>query len=115
MKFREYKRFAGKTLSDMLSWIIGDLNSVMRELYIGLSGLTFGENFKSYTWTGTLSTSETLQIPHPFGKVPSGYVIFKQVGNAVVDASTTAWTNEVVYLRNNSASNTVELTVIFFA
>lgn len=115
MKFREFKRFSGAVLTDIITWLKSELNSAMRELYIGLHGLDFRENFRSFTWTGTLAASETRQIPHPFGAEPSGMLIFKQVGNGLIDASATKWTNDVVYLRNNSASNSVELTVIFFA
>jgi hypothetical protein len=114
MRFREFKRFIGDTFEQTQHWLVTELNSVMRELYIGLRALKFEENFKSFTWTGSLAASEVRQIPHPFGKAPSGYVIFKQVGDAVVDASTSEWTSEVVYLRNNSGSNSVTVTVIFF-
>ncbi len=114
MKFKGFKRFIGKSLEDISSWLQNELNSVMRELYIGLNSLTFSENFTSYTWQGTLSASEEKKISHPLGVVPAGYLIFKQIGNAIVDAGTTPWTNKVLYLRNNSGSNSVELTVIIF-
>lgn len=115
MKFRELKRFTGETLEDVVSWLINSLNSLLRELYIGLTSLDLQENFGSYLWTGTLATSEVRQIPHPFKKIPRGYIIHKQVGNALVDASTSEWDKDFVYLRNNSGANTVTLTVLFFA
>lgn len=100
-------------MDDVVSWLYDELNSALRELYIGLNGLTFEENFQSYPWEGTLTANEVRQITHPLRSVPRGYIIFKQIGNAVIDASTTAWDNDVVYLRNNSA-NSIELKVIFF-
>lgn len=115
MKFRQIKRFFGETGEQAAKWLRDELNSLLRELYVGLEGLSFADNFKSYEWSGTLGLSETKQIPHPFGKLPSGYIIFRQVGNAVVDASETLWTTQVAYLRNNSSTDTVEVTVIFFA
>lgn len=114
MKFRDFKRFSGKVLQDVISWVTNDLNSVMRELFIGLNNIRFTDNFKSFQWQGTLGVSEVRQIVHPLEKTPTGYIIYKQVGDGVVDASTTEWTNEVVYLRNNSASNSIVVTVIFF-
>ncbi len=113
MKFKPIKRFADATIEKTIEWIRTELNACLRELFIGLYNLTFQDNFNSFTWTGALTTGQELQIPHTFKKIPSGYIIYKQVGNGVVDAGTTAWTNEVVYLRNNGAV-TVTLTVVFF-
>ena len=115
MKFRDFKRFDGKALEDVLSWVKNELNSVMRELFIGLGKLRFEDNFESFRWEGVLAVGEELQIVHPFRETPSGYIIYKQVGDGVVDAGVTPWTNQVVYLRNNSLVNSVRITVIFFA
>lgn len=115
MRFRELKRFTGEDLKDVVSWLVNSLNSLLRELYIGLSSLTFDENMGSFTWTGTLAASEVRQIPHPFNKIPTGYIIHKQVGNGLIDASTSDWDKDFVYLRNNSGANAVILTVLFFA
>lgn len=114
MKFRDFKRFSGNVLQEVISWISNDLNSVMRELFIGLNNIRFTDNFKSFQWEGEFAVSETKQIVHSLGKTPTGYIIYKQIGDGVIDASTSEWTNEVVYLRNNSASNTIKVTVIFF-
>lgn len=113
MRFRDFKRFAGKTLEQLISWVEDELNSVMRELFIGLSKLRFQENFRSFEVTVTLVATEERQISHPFKEVPTGYIIYKQVGNGVIDAGATAWTNEVVYLRNHGAVE-VTVTAIFF-
>ncbi len=115
MKFKAIKRFADETSEKAISWITTELNACLRELFIGLSKLTFAENFVTYSWSGTLAINEVLQISHPFKQIPSGYIIYKQVGDAVVDASTTEWTSEVLYLRNNSGTNAVTLTVVFFS
>lgn len=114
MRFRDFKRFAGRSLEDVIEWVQNELNSVMRELFIGLSKLRLQDNFNSYSVELTLQPTEVRQISHPFREIPSGYIIFKQVGDGVIDASETSWTNEVVYLRNNSASNVVTVTAIFF-
>ncbi len=110
MKFRPVKRFTG----DPAGWLGNELNSALRELYIGLANLTFGENFKSFTWTGTIAAGVDLQIVHPFQRIPTGYSVHKQVGNGLITAGPTAWTSEVVYLTNNGAVS-VDATVIFFA
>ncbi len=113
MKFRELKRFLGEKPEEAISWIRNELNSLLRELYIGLGNLKFQDNFKTFRWEGTIAAGVTTQIVHPFKVVPSGWLNLKQVGNGVVDASTSEWTTEVVYLRNNGASS-VTLTAIFF-
>lgn len=114
MKFRDFKRFSsGKTLESILSWIEDELNSVMRELFIGLNKLRFQENFKSFEVTVTLNATEERQISHPFKETPTGYIIYKQRGNGVIDAGVTEWTNQVVYLRNNGAVE-VTVTAVFF-
>lgn len=115
MRFRPVNKFLGSTLLEVVSWLTTELNSAVRELYIGLTSISFEDNFNSFVWTGTLAVSETRQIPHPFARIPKGHLITKQVGNGLVDSSATAWDRQFAYLRNNSASNTVELTVIFLA
>ena len=115
MRFRDFKRFGGKTLEDITSWINDELNSVMREVFIGLNRLRFQENFDSFEVEVTLLPTEERQISHPFREMPTGYIIYKQVGNGVIDAGVTPWTNQVVYLRNNSASENVTVKAIFFA
>jgi hypothetical protein len=114
MKFRPIKRLADKEPNKVIEWIKNELNGVLRELFIGLDNLSFADNFETFLWEGSLAVNEVKQIVHPFRQAPSGYIIYKQIGNAVVDASTTDWTNEVVYLRNNSGANAVSLKVIFF-
>lgn len=114
MKFRGFKRFAGKGLNEVIDWIQNELNSVMGEVFIGFSKLRFQDNFTSYEVSLTLAPTEERQISHPFREIPSGYIIFKQVGDGVIDAGLTPWTTEVVYIRNNSAVNSVVVTVIFF-
>lgn len=113
MKFRDFKRFDGSTLEAALSWLKNELNSVMRELFIGLNKLRFQDNFGSFEWAGILEATQELQIPHPFKETPTGYIIYKQVGNGVIDAGITGWTNQFVYLRNHGLVD-VEVTVIFF-
>lgn len=115
MKFRDFKRFGGGSVEAVAAWVKDELNSVMRELFIGLGKLRFQDNFRNYEWSGTLLPTEERQISHPFKEMPAGYMIFKQVGNAIVDAGVTPWTNQYVYLRNNSATDSVDVTVIFFA
>ena len=114
MRFRPVKRFIGGELPSVVSWLKDELNSALRELYIGLAGLRFTENFRCYEWEGILSASEERQISHPLGVTPAGYLIFKQVGNGLIDAGATDWTPQVVYLRNHSASNAVTVKVLFF-
>lgn len=115
MHFREFKRFAGRTLEDVVSWLMNELNSIMRETSIGLNNLKFQDNFETYQLELSLSATEERQVSHPFREIPSGYIIFKQVGDGVVDAGITPWTSQVAYIRNNSATNSVQVTVIFFA
>lgn len=114
MKFRPIRRFIGGSVAEIVHWLEMHFNSAMRELYIGLGGLSFKDNFDSFEWTGTLLPLEEKQISHSLQSIPSGYLIFKQVGDAVVDAGVSPWTTKVVYLRNNHASNPVELKAIFF-
>lgn len=115
MKFRDFKRFSGSSLGDLVSWVQNELNSIMRELFIGLNNLKFRDNFQSYEIVLTLTAGEERQIAHPLKVIPSGYLILKQQGDAVIDAGITSWTNEVVYLRNNSGTNSATIRAIFFA
>lgn len=114
MKFSGIKRFTGSSLGGVVDWLTGELNSALRELFIGLRGLDFEENFGAFAWEGTLAAAEVKQIPHPFNLVPRGYIIQKQVGDVVVDASSTAWTSQAAYLRNTSGVDPVTIRVLFF-
>ena len=113
MKFKPLKRLAEESSDKVIQWVRTELNACLRELFIGLYNLTFEDNFKSYSWTGDIAAGATTQIPHSFNKTPTGYIIYKQVGNGVIDASATSWTEEVVYLRNNGVVS-VNLTAVFF-
>ena len=113
MKFRDFKRFDGRAADEIIKWVRDELNSVMRELFIGLNKLKFGDNFQSFLWEGTIAAGQQIQISHPFREAPTGYIIYRQVGNGVIDAGTSEWTNEVLYLRNNGAASVTAKVYVF--
>ena len=94
--------------------IIKQFPQLLKELAVGLRDITFGDNFKSFEWSGTITGSvSNYAIRHSLTNTPSKYIIVHQTGNTIVTAGSTQWTENYVYMTNNTANDAV-LTIIFF-
>lgn len=70
-------------------------------------------NFNVFKWEGSIPVSTELAIPHKLGRVPVGYIVIR-CKDAMLFQGDTQWTPEIVYLKNNSASEVASGTVLFF-
>lgn len=59
----------------------------------------------------TLAPSESKIVSHGLNAIPSYRLILRQTGNGVVTDINAAWTNKTIGLKNNSATETVVLTI----
>ena len=117
MRFSDIKRFAGAIPEDAVTYLNQVLGGGLRDLYIGLSKLEFKENFETFIWEGDIAASGTSSITNVLGRVPSYRLIARAIpltaGTVIIDDSTSAWTESVVYLRNSGTAN-ARIKAVFF-
>lgn len=93
------------------------LGRQVRKAFIDLAqhllNLSFVDNFKGLQWEGVIPASTEVKIPHRLKRVPSGYVVtFCQGGT--IQAGSTPWDVNFVYLTNISAVTAATGRVFFF-
>lgn len=108
MKFRPVKRYAGKDAASLLDWITNELNAVLRELYIGIGALTFGDNFLGYEWEGSIVAGAEQQIPHTLKTTPTRFLVLSPGSTPAIIKGDTAATAEVFYVKNMATTSTFE-------
>lgn len=104
--------------SSIVNYVEVSLWSWLRDLTVGLFKISFKENFQSFTVEVIILAMTEVSIANQFansspGVIPSGRLIVRQKGDAVILDGDTPWSDTAVYLKNPSANN-VTLTVIFF-
>ena len=117
MKFPTFKnlvvfRTAKLTLQDVVDYLSVDLTNNFKELFNGLTKLSFADNFQSFESEVTIGAGLELPVRNELGVVPSGKIIVKTDNNAVVDGDTENDKN-FVYLKNPSGSS-AKVKVIWF-
>jgi hypothetical protein len=90
------------------------MKTLTRNLAILLRGLTFKDNFRSFTYSGTLSANGETKIRNQLTQIPNRYIIGFQTGNALITASTTEWTSDWIYMQNHNATNDAVVNIIFW-
>lgn len=93
---------------------IFDVPTLARNLAVLLRDLTFGDNFKSFSYSGTLAANGETKIRNELKVRPNSYIIRYQEGNALITASTTDWTDDWIYMYNHDASNSATVKIIFW-
>ncbi len=114
MRFREVKRFIGSTFEQTQHWLVTELNSVLRELYIGLRALTFNENFLCFEWEGEILAGEEVRIIHTLGATPSRFQIISAEGNCLLVKGDTSPSSTEFYIKNVATTSTFTGRVIIF-
>lgn len=104
--------------ASVVNYIEVSLWSWLRDLTVGLFKISFKENFQSFTVEVAILAMTEVSIANQFansspGTIPSGRIITRQKGDAVILDGDTPWNDNAVYLKNPSANN-VMITVIFF-
>ena len=111
-KFREF-RLQVADLNSIIKYLTVDLVFSLRELYTGLSRLSFTENFEAFEVTVTVGATSELPIRNQLAETPRGKILLRDgASNSVVDGDT-AWNSNFVYLKNTSGS-AVTVTAVFF-
>jgi hypothetical protein len=103
----------------LIKYVEIDLWSWLKELTTGVLKFNFKDNFQSFTVEKlSIPAGVEVSIYNQFkseyrGVIPSGRIITRQRGEAVIIDGDKEWTESHVYLKNPSA-NDVVISVIFF-
>lgn len=118
MKFGTFKEFRGlvnATLLETVDYLRTDLKKFLRELQVGLSNLSFQDNFKAFIVEATIPAMSEMSFVNQFrdGSIPTQRIIVRGGSgvSSIVDGDT-AWDKNFVWLKNTSAS-TVSATILF--
>ncbi len=118
MKFSSFKEFRGSLAAspqDVIDYLNIDLTKIIRELNIGLTRLTFDDNFESFVTTVTIAAGAEIAIRNGLknGAVPRYRVILRgDAGSKDVVDGDAEWNRDFVSLQNVGASPAT-LTVAF--
>lgn len=93
---------------------IFNLSNLTRNLAVLLRGLTFSDNFYSFSTTVTIAANTEERIRNQLTSRPNSYIIRFQTGNAIVTAGDTLWDDDWLYIKNHDASNAAEVTITFW-
>lgn len=94
----------------------GELNAALGQLQAGMDKLNLVDNFRGFTWTGTIPANSEMEIPNkvPGRLIPSSFIITMAEGcNSIVKGST-EWSSNLVSLKNFNATTDATVTVFFF-
>lgn len=95
------------------------LDDLVKKLMHGLGKLTFEDNMESFKSEDlVIPKGKTVTISNKLTFTPSKYIIVSQEGNGVVSKGVSkdtgkGWDNKFVFLKNNSTTEDVKITVIF--
>jgi hypothetical protein len=92
---------------------ITSLKQALTELAVGLKRLDLINNFRSFEVEVNIPAASELSIRNQLTNIPNGYIIRKQIGNAVVTASSTPWDKNYLYMQNHSLTDNVQVKIIF--
>lgn len=96
---------------------VANVANVVTELRRALYKISFADNFQTFTWTGDIAAGAEQWIPNGFaiqGFLPTGFLVSDGIGTLDISRSTTAWTMQTIYVKNNTASNATKLVIRFF-
>jgi hypothetical protein len=115
MKFAIQREFrpSRNTLDEVIKYLTVDLKCSLLDLSLGLTKLSFQDNFAGFIETITIPASSSVEIINRLDEVPSYRVILRGGTGAqnVVDGDST-WTAQTVSLKNVGLT-TVTVTVAF--
>jgi hypothetical protein len=97
-----------------------DLESVARDLNVGLHSLSLSDNFQGFFWEGELEAGEEIQIVNELRSqsgeklTPTSVIIHLVEGPPTVSPSDTEWDSDYAYLINRATTSTCSVKAFFF-
>lgn len=93
------------------------LNEQIRKAFVSLQQILLNlspkDNFKSFIWEGNIAATTEQRIRNKLGMIPLGRLVVRGNG-VIISDGTTAWTDQYVYVKNESAVQATGLVIIFF-
>ena len=108
MRFRCFREFVVGKVDEFVK---KDLASCMKDLFAGLSKLSFEDNFESFTVEVKMQAGEEVTIGNKLSSPPTKWLTVRQTGNGVLTDGT-YWSADKVSIKNNG-SVVVTATIIF--
>jgi hypothetical protein len=93
---------------------ITNIKELARNLSSLLSDITMKDNMRSFTYEGTLAANGETKIRNLLTILPNSYIIRYQSGDALITSSTTAWTDDFIYMENHHATNIATVKITFW-
>ena len=116
MKFTAFKEFRlSRTVEAVADYLTADLVKFLREMQLGLTRLSFTDNFEAFSVEVTIPATTEVLIRNQLksGQTPTQRIIVRGgVGSEQIVDGDTKWTTDFVSLQNLSGSE-VTATVIF--
>ena len=111
---REFKKLQNTDIKDVIDFLADEFTHSIRELRVGLTKLTFSDNFDSFTSIITIPASGEAVIRNELTSIPTEWILVrKNEGGLTVCEGDTAWTLENLYLKNTGLVD-AQVTVRFF-
>ena len=112
MKFLNFKLFrTGSSLEDVLQYLSVDLSNGLRDIYTGLTKLSFSDNFQSFRADISFTGAQEVTIRHNLGAIPSSRIIVRASASDIVDGDT-PWNENNVYMKK-TGTGAATATVLF--
>ncbi len=119
MKFsalNDFKGGVGARIESVLRYLSIDLASSLRELRVGLSRLSFEDNFEGFEVEVSIAAGEEQPIGNRLknGAIPTRWItVKKDAASYAVCNGDTPWNSEFVWLKNTHSTDASTLTVVF--
>lgn len=114
--FKEFRQAISTAIEDVVSYLNTDQTKMIRELNIGLTRLSFADNFECFIEETTIAAGVEVSIRNGLrsGQIPRYKIILRSDagGRDVVDGDS-EWNSNYVSLKNIGASSAT-VTVAFF-
>lgn len=104
--------FVGKGHDPITTFLKGELYVCLKDLFVGLTNITFEQNFQSFTADVKLKSGEEGRIANQLKVAPSKMIIVRLKGNGLISEGSTGWNNTEVSVLNNGP-DTVTATILF--
>lgn len=113
--FKEFRSYSQDLISDVNMYLRDDVKKIIRELQLGLTRLSFSDNFNSFIVEVDMPATTEVAIRNQLqdAGVPSQRIILRGGdGTQNITDGVTEWDQNYVYLKNQGAT-AVTITVAF--
>lgn len=92
--------------------IVFKINEIVDYLNLMMNKMTIDDNFNGVVKTLVIPNGEEVEVSHSLKMVPKYWLTLRHVGNGLITEGDTPWTDKVIYLKNNGASDVTIIILI---